>query len=91
MSGIENVDVLKADPDRGLATLKAAGHDAISLNDQRQRSPSTRRRTNARGEAASSVQIRIFTAADTNHPFTMTTNPAVLSTKSFTPQVPLYH
>ena len=88
MSGIENVDVLKADPDRGLATLKAAGHDAISLNDQRQRSPSTRRRT---GEVASSVQIRIFAAADTNHPFTMTTNPAVLSTKSFTPQVPLYH
>jgi hypothetical protein len=27
----------------------------------------------------------------TNHPFTMTMNPGVLSTKSFTPQVPLYH
>jgi hypothetical protein len=25
-----------------------------------------------------------------NHPFTMTVNPAVQSTKNFTPQVPLY-
>jgi hypothetical protein len=44
-----------------------------------------------RGEAVFSVQIRIFAGTGTNHPFTMTTNPAVLSTKSFTPQVPLYH
>jgi hypothetical protein len=32
-----------------------------------------------------------FAATGTNHPFTMPMKPAVLSTKSFTPQVPLYH
>jgi len=32
-----------------------------------------------------------FAGAGNNHPFTMTEKPAVLSTKSFTPQVPLYH
>lgn len=32
-----------------------------------------------------------FAGMGTNHPFTMTMNAAVLSTKSFTPQVPLYH
>jgi hypothetical protein len=32
-----------------------------------------------------------FAGTDNNHPFTMTTNPAVVSAKKFTPQVPLYH
>jgi len=32
-----------------------------------------------------------FADLDTNRAFTMTANAAVLATKSFTPQVPLYH
>jgi hypothetical protein len=44
-----------------------------------------------RGDAGLTRTNPDFAGTGTNHPFTMTMNPAVLSTKSFTPQVPLYH
>jgi hypothetical protein len=37
------------------------------------------------------VQTRSLGGNGDNHSFTMTKNPALLSTKKFTPQVPLYH
>jgi hypothetical protein len=42
------------------------------------------------GRSSSPDAATGFLRAAANHPFTMTVNPAVQSTKTFTPQVPLY-
>jgi hypothetical protein len=78
--------------DRGFTAMKTAGQDAISPSDSS--SVICRCTAAEKRRAANAGLIRTnpdFAGAETNHPFTMTTNPAVLSTKSFTPQVPLYH
>jgi hypothetical protein len=97
--GLENIDDLNAGLDR-VAALKAADldsisplelHHSISPNDL---CPVCRCGAPHEVRVATPVLARTnpdFAGTDTNHPFTMTMNPAVLSTKSFTPQVPLYH
>ena len=85
--GIDNVDGLKADLHWGFA--EPTGRDFTK------RSASVICGCTAADQRARrSGPIRTnpdFAGAGTNHPFTMTAIPAVLSTKSFTPQVPLYH
>jgi hypothetical protein len=98
--GLENVDDLKADLERGFAALKAAAWAAIPV----------RFLSGLRGGRCSGVlslasagpdQPRVVVTAaspdfcgqfssNDNRSFTMTANPAVGSTKTFTPQVPLY-
>jgi hypothetical protein len=89
--GLENVDDLKPISTAAFAALKAAGQDAIPSNDFRQSSAAAQRRIMGAWRSSLLRTNPDFAGAGTNYPFTMTMNPAVLSTKSFTPQVPLYH
>ena len=71
--------------------LKAAGQDAIPSNDLRQSSAAAQRRITGAQRSSLLRTNPDFAGTGTNYPFTMAMDPAVLSTKSFTPQVPLYH
>jgi cysteine-S-conjugate beta-lyase len=93
--GLENVDDLKADLDRGFAALKAAaqGFSRPPIKD----CPRLPRHagvlphpTGPCGRSLSRAVATGFLRRAANYPFTMTVNPAVRSTKNFTHQVPLY-
>jgi hypothetical protein len=76
--------------EQGFAAAQAAAQRCTSpgdLNRRGRRSASTPARE-TRPHADKPVFLR---RAGDNHSFTMTMNAAVLSTKKFTPQVPLYH
>jgi hypothetical protein len=85
-SGCKNVDDLKADFERGFAALKANAWNETPAGNLRCTSAATPRRNGPalrllQQAAISSVQTRIFVTTGDNHPFTMTMNAAVLSTK----------
>lgn len=92
--GLENVDDLKADLDRSFAALKAAwdfDRATVWVCPMPPRHPGMLPCPIEHSPARSRVRIFAwFLRDDDNHPFTMTVNPAVRSTKNFTPQVPLY-
>jgi hypothetical protein len=93
---LENVDALEADLDRWFAALlKAAwrfGRPTIwtsPLPAQASRHAALPHRLAGSRRRPPPDYCREVVPND-NHPFTMTVNPAVQSTKTFTPQVPLY-
>jgi cysteine-S-conjugate beta-lyase len=93
--GLENVDDLKADLDRGFAALKAAaqGFSRPPIKDcprLPRHAGVLPRPTGPCGRSLSRAVATGFLRRAANYPFTMTVNPAVRSTKNFTHQVPLY-
>jgi hypothetical protein len=96
--GLENVDDLKADLERGFAALTAASSfDRTTLRTHplppRQPGITALRHRGLRHSPVARGKLRTFAewfSLNDNHPFTMKVKPVVRSTKTFTPQVPLY-